>query len=265
MTQVAPIGTSGGLVLSWRLGVDLECFVTNKNNFSAWCFSDPPHSPWILSCVYGPPDRRDRLAFWDSFESIGSLFEASWLCIGDFYSVLDQSKKLGGKPVSSSSNYPFKSFIDLFGMIDLGFARNPYTWCNKRQGLLTIKERLDRGLVSPNWIHLHLDYSLLHLSALISDHNPISLTINISSCFLPRPFRFEELWSNDPSCGQIIEAAWLKSVSVPSTERLPKKLKNTKLALLDWNSQHFGNIQKNIKAILLKLDSNQQSPLPLLL
>jgi hypothetical protein len=100
MTQVALIGSSGGLVLSWRPEVDLEWFVTTKNNISAWCFSDPPQSPWILLCVYGPPDKRDRMAFWDSFENIGSLFEASWLCIEDFNSVLDQSEKLGEKLTS---------------------------------------------------------------------------------------------------------------------------------------------------------------------
>jgi exonuclease III len=58
MTQVAAVGSSGGLVLSWRPGIDLECFVTNKNNISAWCFSDPPHAPWILSCVWSPKQER---------------------------------------------------------------------------------------------------------------------------------------------------------------------------------------------------------------
>jgi hypothetical protein len=52
-------------------------------------FLTPPNSPWILSCVYGPPNKRDRRAFWDAFASIGEGFEASRLCIGDFNSVLD--------------------------------------------------------------------------------------------------------------------------------------------------------------------------------
>ena len=42
MSHVAPIGSCGGLVLVWRLGVKLECYLTNRNNISAWCFSDPP-------------------------------------------------------------------------------------------------------------------------------------------------------------------------------------------------------------------------------
>jgi hypothetical protein len=174
--------------------------------------------------------------------------------------VLDQSDKLGGKPVSSSSNCPLRNFINLFGMVNLGFAENPYTWSNNRQGLQLIKERLDRGLASPNWIHLHLKYSLLHLSTLAFDHNHISLTTNNSSCFLPRPFKFEEFWSKDFSCASIIEAAWQKIVCTHPARRLSKKLKNTKIALLEWNSNHFGNIQKYIKTTLLNLDLVQQAP-----
>jgi exonuclease III len=35
MTHVAPIDFSGGLVLALRLGVKLECFLTNQNNIFA--------------------------------------------------------------------------------------------------------------------------------------------------------------------------------------------------------------------------------------
>jgi exonuclease III len=75
LSQVLPIGSSGGLVLSWRPGIDLECFITNKHNISAWIFSDPS-SPWIISCLYGPPNKRDKPAFWDSLKSVGDGFAA---------------------------------------------------------------------------------------------------------------------------------------------------------------------------------------------
>ena len=77
MSQVAASSSNGGLALAWHPGVDLKCFASDKNNISAWCFSDPHHSPWILSCVYGLSNRRDKRAFWDSFASIGEGFEAS--------------------------------------------------------------------------------------------------------------------------------------------------------------------------------------------
>jgi hypothetical protein len=104
MSQVAPIGSSGGLVLAWLIGIDLKCFISNKHNITAWCFLDPPCTPWILSCIYGPPSSKDKFKFWDSFTSVGKAFVSPWLCIGDFNFVLDQLEKLGGRPIASSFN-----------------------------------------------------------------------------------------------------------------------------------------------------------------
>jgi hypothetical protein len=39
--HVSPVGSKGGLLLAWRNGVELECFVTNVNTITAWCYSDP--------------------------------------------------------------------------------------------------------------------------------------------------------------------------------------------------------------------------------
>ena len=63
MNQVAATGASGGLVLTWRLGIDLECFVTNKNNISAWCYSDPPmpHGSSPV-CMVPQTGRIDRIS-----------------------------------------------------------------------------------------------------------------------------------------------------------------------------------------------------------
>jgi hypothetical protein len=88
-------------------------------------------------------------------------------------------------------------------MIDLGFSGNPYTWSNHRQGLGLIKERLDRCIASLEWIHTFSNFSINHLPAHTSDHNPLILDTS-----LPRPFQFEEFWSRDPSCGIVINEAW---------------------------------------------------------
>jgi hypothetical protein len=40
---VTASGLSGGLALAWRPRVELECFASDKNNISAWCFSNPLH------------------------------------------------------------------------------------------------------------------------------------------------------------------------------------------------------------------------------
>jgi hypothetical protein len=110
MTHVPPSGSKGGLLLAWRHGVNLECFSTDVNKINAWCYSDPPHTPWILSCLYGPPYRKYDSCFWDSLTADGNNFVAPWLCIGDFNKILDQSEKLGGRPFACSSHDPFREF-----------------------------------------------------------------------------------------------------------------------------------------------------------
>jgi exonuclease III len=58
MAHVAHSGLSGGIVLAWCTGVELEFFLSNKHNNFAWCYSDPPSSLWIISCLYGPPEEK---------------------------------------------------------------------------------------------------------------------------------------------------------------------------------------------------------------
>jgi hypothetical protein len=93
MVHAPSSGSKGGLLLAWRHGVVLECFLTSVNIISVWCYSDPPHQPWILSCIYGPPYHRDKSLFWDNMCSIGDLYDGPWLCIGDFNMILDQNDK----------------------------------------------------------------------------------------------------------------------------------------------------------------------------
>jgi hypothetical protein len=91
------------------------------------------HGASLTGSLYlWPFEKINKPAFWDSPTAIGEDFVNPWLCIGDFNFFLDQSKKLGGKPVASSSHCPFRGFIDQLGLVDLGFVGNPFTWCNNR-------------------------------------------------------------------------------------------------------------------------------------
>jgi hypothetical protein len=260
MLHAPPSGTKGGLLLAWRHGVDLVCCSSSTNILSTWCYSDPPDSPWLLSCIYGPPVHKNKTMLWDSLLDVGKDFHGPWLCIGDFNMILSQSDKQGGKPFASSSSDAFHGWLDSCGMIYLGFSGNPYTWSNKRQGHHLIKERLDRGIANSLWVQLFPHYSVQHLPAYSSDHNPIILNMVPTDLTLPRPFRFEEFWTYDPSCGSTISSAWSSTLLGSPPFILSKKLKSTKLALKAWNSSYFGNIQRRIAHTLNHLEKVQQSP-----
>jgi hypothetical protein len=173
--------------------------------------------------------------------------------------IVDQSEKFGGRPYACLSADPFRLFINNNGMVDLGFSGNPFTWSNNRDGVHLIKERLDRGLASSQWIHLFSSFSVQHLPAITSDHNALLLQTTTPLNNLPRPFKFEEFWTKDPSCRNVISTAW-SSVFVGSPAySLTKKLKATKNALKTWNKHHFGHIQSRISTLTRQLDIIQQS------
>jgi hypothetical protein len=69
--------------------------------------------------------------FWDSLLDAGRDYYGPWLCISDFNMILSQSEKYGGRPYACSSNDAFHCFLDSFGMIDLRFSGNPFTYSNK--------------------------------------------------------------------------------------------------------------------------------------
>jgi hypothetical protein len=192
MLHAPPSGTKGGLLLAWRHGVDLVCCSSSTNILSAWCYSDPPDTLWLLSCIYGPLVHNNKTMLWDSLLDVGRDFNGPWLCISDFNMILSQSSKQGGRPYASSSSNAFHGLLDSCGMIDLRFSSNPYTWSNKRQGPHLIKERLDRGIANSHWVHLFSHYSIQHLPAYSSDHNRIILNTVPTDLTLPCPFRFEE-------------------------------------------------------------------------
>jgi len=132
MSHVPPSGSKECLLLAWCNGVDLACFLTNVNKINAWCYLDPPNKPWIMSCIYGPPYRKNKSNFWDSLLTIGENHSLAWLCIGDFNMIIDQSENIGGRPFACSSSDPFRLFMNNNGIVDLRFSGNPFTWSNNR-------------------------------------------------------------------------------------------------------------------------------------
>jgi hypothetical protein len=150
--------------------------------------------------------------------------------------------------------------MDSLGMIDLDFSGNPFTWSNKRRGDQLIKERLDRGIANPKWVHLFPHFSVRHLPAQSFDHNPILLDMAHSDLSLPRPFRFEEFWTFDATCSSVVSEAWNNSLSGSPQHNLSNNLTNTTTALKLWNKNHFRNIQAKIASLLHQLDIIQQAP-----
>jgi hypothetical protein len=214
----------------------------------------------LFSFVYGPRYKKTNSDFWMALANFGYSYSDPWICIGDFNAISSSDDKLVGRPFDCFSFNPLNDFMDAFGMVDLGFLGNPFTWSNHRQGFDLIKEQLDRSIVNSQWIHFFPSYSITHLPAHNSDHNPLLLDTSIPSPSLPRPFRFEEFWTHDPTCGIVIEEAWSSIISRSPSYCLAKKLKLTKSTIKYWNKHYFRDIKTKLNNTLYLLDIAQQAP-----
>lgn len=123
----------------------------------------------------------------------------------DFNAVLTEEDKRGGRAVSSSSTEGFRQFLNLFGLIDLGFTGHPFTWNNRRRGAANIQERLDRSFANAQWKILFPQASIVHLTAIHLDHKPLLFNSNPNPYPLPKPFRFETMWIDHPDTIHVIQ------------------------------------------------------------
>ena len=58
MLHTPPISLKGGLLLAWHHGMDLECFSITVNTINAWYYFDPLNNSWLLTCIYGPLEKK---------------------------------------------------------------------------------------------------------------------------------------------------------------------------------------------------------------
>jgi hypothetical protein len=245
LLHAPPFGSKGGLLLAWKTDINIvNCYIS-CNIISVWYYSVDPIIKSLLTFVYGPPYKHLRNNFWHAMDNLGLSYNDPWKCIGDFNAITS--------PDSFSPNL-FSDFMNEFGMIDLGFNGNPFTWSNHRQDSSLIRERLDRGIANSNWIHSFPSYSITHLPAHSSDHYPLLLNSSFSVPSLPRPFRFEAFWTKDPTCGIVIEEAWSPFIASSPSFCLTKKLKLTKAAIKFWNKHYFGIIKSKLDNTLSLLD-----------
>ena len=124
---------------------------------------------------------------------------------GDFNTPFLISDKLRGLPPDGESRQHLADLIRDLALLDMDRGGCKFTWSNKRVDEDCIQVRLDRALISMDWLGI-FHYKLSTLVRIGSDHSPISLSldkINRKKAFL---FRFEKMWLDHPGlCNNIKE------------------------------------------------------------
>ena len=170
------------------MGVDLEVVFSDKNMIVALVYSDPLEALWLLFAIYGPYQQSKKRNFWVLLENMVATFSGPWIVIGDFNCIKRAKEKCGGRIVAKSLANCLRDFMMNTSAIDLGFIGPSFTWSNRREGLASIRERLDQCLCDQGWQTLFPKAGVRHLCNFNSDHNPIMLDTNLETGMGSRPF-----------------------------------------------------------------------------
>lgn len=82
----------------------------------------------------------------------------SWVVIGDFNEIISSFKKKGGLLRLECQMEEFRTTLEDYGLNDLGYTGRWFTWERGRFLSTNIRERLDRGVASLEWLNLFLNY-----------------------------------------------------------------------------------------------------------
>ena len=150
MHVVSKVTQGGGLVLLWRMDVQLRVVSSSLNHVDA-IINEGRENTWRFTRIHGALETSNRHISWNLLHNLNAQFDFPWLCAGDFNEILKSHEKMGVRPRPVVQMQEFRDVIDECGFQDLGFVGNKFTWHKNVMGGGTIWERLDRTVANGEW------------------------------------------------------------------------------------------------------------------
>ncbi|GMI90851.1 hypothetical protein HRI_002754400 [Hibiscus trionum] len=247
-------GASGGLVVLWE-GNWLKVTKTIIN--PRWvCLIGQIENSNDMCCfmnLYAPNDLGSRRFFFEEISDVVSSLNMPVIMGGDFNCVRNEKERIGMEPNNTSMN-TFAEFIQRNNLVDLPLVGECYTWF--RGGHSVAASRLDRFLMSPEFLVWFPSIIQVSLPRSLSDHKPVIIkehTVNSKA----RPFKLFSHWLNFPEVLQLTKSA----IESKGEADISETLKAAKPAIKDWVKlfkQEEGRVVKEAK---LKIEAIEQQML----
>jgi len=159
--------------------------------------------------VYAPCDLAGKRILWEELRQLKlSNPNGVWCFLGDFNSIRSQEERIGSsqRVTDNSDISEFNAWISDMDLQEIrGFGGN-FTWFRSNG---SVKSRLDRFLVSDQWLALWPDTSQHVLHRDYSDHCPVLLKTKMVA-WGPKPFRVVDWWLNQKGYQRMVREAWSK-------------------------------------------------------
>ena len=169
-------GSVGGILISWDKRT-LEVLDLEVGQYSVSCrFKNVEDGfVWMFTGVYGPFTIEERECLWEELGVIRGIWEDPWCLGGDFNIILFQRERSRQGRLTTTMRR-FAQIVDELGLVDLLMQRGLFTWNGGQNNQSWA--RLDRFLVTQNWLDQFSGVLQSRLARPTSDHFPIFLEGN---------------------------------------------------------------------------------------
>lgn len=157
--------------------------------------------------VYSPCNIQNKRTLWDTIKQMKAANQGSFWCIlGDFNNIRNPTERVGvcQRVIEDNSMREFNEWIEELEVEEAPRVGRKFTWFRPNGAA---KSKLDRFLVSPDWLTKWPGCLQQPLDRNFSDHGPVLLR----SMFVdwgPKPFRILNCWLSDKSFSSIVQESW---------------------------------------------------------
>lgn len=193
------IGNSGGILTLWQRDfLDLKSHKIAKNWIAICGSIKNPNFDGCIINIYNSCDIDERKAIWHEIIEYCTQVDLPCLILGDFNEVLNINER-GSNLASQRGIEDFSNFIHGLHLIEIPASTGWFTWFRGSS-----KSKLDRLLVSPEWISTFPQLQVSLLKRSLSDHCPLLISSSTQN-WGPKPFRFQNMWLSHPGCLKLVK------------------------------------------------------------
>ncbi|XP_021304035.1 uncharacterized protein LOC110430565 [Sorghum bicolor] len=259
LVTVDSVGTSGGLALFWRRGIEVEVKSFSKYHIDS-VIKENDGIEWRFTGIYGESKNEDKDNTWEILRCLKEQFEMPWLCSGDFNEILFNFEKEGGQPRAESNMQKFRLALEDCDLQDLGFFGDPFTWRNNHHvATRYTKERLDRAVANSSWRYMFPMVRVTNGDPRHSDHRPIIIDVGCRQnmdCLQQMQImpKFEAKWLEEEECEIRVTKAWGIAMEEGCNTMMQMQMKVLG-DLWEWDRNILGDLEKRIKKVKSELDT----------
>jgi hypothetical protein len=209
-SYVPAVGNSGGILSIWRKSLFLPVFSFSGCGFVGVCLEviQDQCRCYVVN-VYAKCNLNDKRRLWGEILNCKQGFGGGcWCVVGDFNSVRDNVERKGIRPGVSQSQsrevVEFDQFLEDLELVDMPLLGRRFTWFHPNGVSMS---RLDRILLSEDWLIKWTNPSVWALARDVSDHCPLVIRYN-SEDWGPKPFRFNNFWLQHKSFRDLVIQTW---------------------------------------------------------